>query len=585
VTLHHGAWVVATGFTDARGNVTLPLRIAEAGPGTHTLVLRASDPIEGTAEQPVLVTLVTATTLEAQATDGLRGRGATLTGRLVDVLARPLAGRPIDVALLDHRVRAVTGPDGRFSVTIPLGARDALGPATATFAHAGSADGVFLPSSARAPLTVRDGVELRLAAQSVQLSSPSLDGVLLTLTGAPLPAREVRIAGPGGEAVAVTDPDGRFHLVPPLAASQPLGPANFTLSVPAERLLAPHQETRVLLVRDAGRLLAKVPPFVIQRGTLEMEALVLDSRGAPVPGARVLVALDGAPLGDGFAPGAARVPLPDRVAPGLHDLRLEVDSTLVTAAAHESRLEVRRATQLLLDAADPVLPARDGAVRVRLLSPAGPLPGETLEVVSADRVLRVTTDEAGYAQVPLSSLPRGARSLDVRFLGTPLEGPAAMTVQLRQGEPAGPAEGAGGWWLAVVVLLLLAAGAAAVLRGRRGAVATAIAQQARILRSDRADVKALYASYLEFLRLAGLDEDAAERLTFRDVAARVVVVGPDTAEAIETLAEAYSRAAYAPQLLDHATLAAAGDALQRLSEHTREDEGAGAPAGAGEVPA
>lgn len=577
-TLLHGDRVVATGFTDAKGNVTLAARIADAGPGTHTLRFRASDPVEGDAEAPVLVTLVTSTKLDAQPGEGLRGRGVTLSGRLVDVLGQPLAGRSVDITLLSRQARAVTGADGRWSVQVPLDARDALGSTTAVLQHAGSPDGVFLPSTARVPVLVRDGVDLKLATQALQLSAPALDGVLRTLTGEALPGREVRVASLGGEAVAVTDGEGRFHLVPPIAAGQALGPANFTLTVPAERLLAPHQETRVLLVRDAGRLLAKTPAFVIERGVIQFDALVVDSRGSPVPGARVLVSLDGARLGDGVPAGAARVPLPDAVKAGNHALRLDADSQLVAAPGVDAKLEVRRATQLTLDASDPVLPSRDGAVRVRLANAAGPLAGETLDIISAGRTLRVTTDEAGFAQVPLSSLPRGASALDVRFLGTPVEGPAALTVPLRQGQASYAGEGSSVGWVVLIVLLVLAAVAIVVLRSRRGAVATAIAEQARILRSDRADVKALYASYLEFLRLAGLDEAAAENLTFHDIAARLVVLSPETEAAIATLAEAYSRAAYAPQLLDHATLAAAGDALQLLSEHTREDEGAAGPA-------
>lgn len=577
--------VVATGFTDVRGRVSLAARIAEAGPGTHTLRLRAQDPVVGEADQPVLVTLYSPTKLDASAGEALRGRGVDVQGRLVDVLSRPLAGRPVDVELLGHRHRAVTGPDGRWSVHVPLGRADALGSATATATHEGSSDGVFQASAARVPVLVRDAATLRLAGDGLTLSAPALDGVALTLTGDPLPGREVRIGGAGGEAVAITDADGRFHLIPPIAARQPLGPAEFTLHVPGERLLAPYDAAVTLHVRDQGRLQARAPAFVIERGVLDLDVRVTDSRGLPVPDARVLVILNGARLGEPVAPGLVRVPVPDAVRAGNHDLRLEAVSGLVTAPAVDLKLEVRRATQLVLEAADPVLPARDGAVRVRLTSQGAPLVDETLTILAGDRVLRVTTDANGHAAIPLSSLARGVSELDVRYLGTPTEGPAALAVHLRQGEVAYRADADTAWWAVAVLLLVLAAAAVLVIRSRRGAVATAIAQQARILRSDRADVKALYASYLEFLRLAGLDEASAEHMTFRDVAARVVVVGPDTADAIETLAEAYSRAAYAPQLLDHATLAAAGDALLRLSEHTREDEAAAGAPGAGEVPA
>src|SRR5581483_5123667 len=87
-------------------------------------------------------------------------------------------------------------------------------------------------------------------------------------------------------------------------------------------------------------------------------------------------------------------------------------------------------------------------------------------------------------------------------------------------------------------------------------------ETARALRDPRADIAILHQSYKRLLRLAGLDEDSAERLTF---------------------AEIYNHAVYAPHLVDRESLVAAADALSQIAAEIDPTQGPLPPEGAPEV--
>jgi len=573
--------------TNEGGLAIFPLADLGLAAGTHTLVLGYSDPVQGSDDAPVTVTLFSPTTLSLDAATLVRGAPSPIEGRLTAGGAA-VPGAFVRVSLGDASVRARTDADGRFEAPLLLGNETPLGPALVEASYPGTADGILLSTNLTHAAKVEDAATLTLSDASVKLRAPILEGKVKTLLGDALPDRSLGLTPAGGgrtEAVSATD--GSFAARLNVSPATPLGPLQIAVSMPSEDSLVGIDQEVALLLRDDGTINASVPATATLGDPLPFDAQVVDSVGRPVPDAKLRVTLDGVPMGV-LAPGAQPLALPKGATLGQHTLQIAAVSRLVDAQPASFPLLLREAAALRVVSLDPGVSGGTGRVTLHLATDAAPLAGRSVLVTGVSQAaLNVTTDAHGDAVVTLPAGLRPGSVLQMAFGG---DGGASAAVVTARVPVAGSAVEPARASLLVPILggALLLLVVAALLLWRYRATPAERAQRvlretARALRDPRADIAILHQSYKRLLRLAGLDEDSAERLTFADIMHRIAPSTDGARGAILTLTEIYNHAVYAPHLVDRESLVAAADALSQIAAEIDPTQGPLPPEGAPEV--
>src|SRR5581483_851162 len=239
---------------------------------------------------------------------------------------------------------------------------------------------------------------------------------------------------------------------------------------------------------------------------------LVDSGGADVAPSKVTLRWDDIVLPVTLRAGNFSFGAPAGAALGSHALRVDASAPGLLVAPRFANLTLRAPTRLAIEERPSATPGASSAFVVRLTSGGAGVANRTLLVQVGESLVRVETDAQGRAIVPIAQGGFREKTVDVAFVGDDAAAPVAIRAQVAV--TPGAASAARGPWLPILAGVLLAAAIviALVLRSRRAK--NPLAQVARRLRSPGADFRELYAAYLALLRFAGLDEDAAEQLTF-----------------------------------------------------------------------
>lgn len=546
--------------TDSSGRASFAL--SSTVPSERTVVLRFTDPIDGSASRAVTVRAITPTHVTLEIASIARGRPAPFAGTVVDGGGRAVGQRAVHVDVAGARVTVVTDAAGKFAGAITLDASAALGDGIATAIFDGSPDGIYLRNATSVSTVIQDAPQLDGMGDVIHLPNSVLSGRITTLLGAPLARLDVTLSGAWGTTTTLTLPDGTFRVPIVVPNSVQLGGLQVSVTTRGAPTLAVLSTTVPMHLTSSATLSLDVPSRASRAATLSGIFHVVDVRGVVVPNASLAMSVDGTPLAVTIEHDVIHASLAG-IEPGPRALVVRIVSNDATAPPWEETLHIRSATHLALASMPPVTfgTVSEAIVHVERAAVDGPV---RLSVRAEDGSIReVPTDANGDAHITLRSTdPRAAR-WSVLFAGDDQNAPATLDLVMR---PVGAEVPRTLFpWLVPLAIVASVALAAWYLRGAKEDTAQ-LRRVARRLRSSRADVRALYAAYLDILKLCGRSEGDVESLTLGHLGQAMLARWPHATVEVQAIVDAFNTGLYAEGMArapSPARIAAA--AIERLA--------------------
>jgi hypothetical protein len=287
--------------------------------------------------------------------------------------------------------------------------------------YLGSTDARDVQLTSRTRLTLEAGVLPR--------GQPAdLLGRLVDERGRGLEGERVQVTLGNATFDALTDGEGRFAARFTLPAAHPLGGLVAEARYAGGRAgLLEAAEPAVATAQVVAATRLTVPARVQALGPLLLNGSLRDDRGLAVPGAKLNLFLDKAPLGfavtDLQGEFETEVPLPEGTGPGTRELRVRFAGTGTLGGAEvTSPLRLLSPSVVTLRAIEPLVRGQTGTVEATLEDPQGHgLPNRQLELRIAGTPVGVgVTDSRGVARIggkPPGFLEPSNVTVEVVFAG------------------------------------------------------------------------------------------------------------------------------------------------------------------------